>query len=152
VIVVGGGIGGLCLAQGLRKNGVAVEVFERDLAAGSRWEGYRIHVDPAGARSLRACLPDVLWEAFLATSGAGGDFAFLTEQLEVLMVVEESIMYPGAADPAEGHYAVDRATLRRLLLAGLQDVVHFDAEFTSYEVGEDGRVTAVFAGSPTRCS
>lgn len=48
VIGVGAGIGGLCLAQGLRKAGVAVEVFERDRAPGSRWEGYRIHVNPAG--------------------------------------------------------------------------------------------------------
>ncbi|HEX2810332.1 MAG TPA: FAD-dependent monooxygenase, partial [Kineosporiaceae bacterium] len=94
---------------------------------------------------LHACPPAPLWQAFLATSGAGGDFGFLTDQLDELVVVEESIMYPGSSDPAEGHYAVDRATLRRLLLAGLDDKVHFGAEFQRYESGPDGPVTAVFA-------
>jgi 2-polyprenyl-6-methoxyphenol hydroxylase-like FAD-dependent oxidoreductase len=146
VVVVGGGIGGLCLAQGLRKARVAVEVFERDAAPGSRWEGYRIHIDPVGARSLRACLPDPHWATFLATSGRGGDFGFLTDQLTELVVVEESLMYPGrGVDPAEDHYAVDRATLRRILLAGLEDRVRFGAEFVRYEQQPDGRVAAVFA-------
>lgn len=149
VVVIGAGIGGLCLAQGLRGAGVQVEVYERDAFPGSRWEGYRIHINPAGARSLRACLPDRLWEAFLAISGRGGDFGFLTERLAEL-VVEESVAYPGRrTDPAEDHYAVDRATLRRLLLAGLDDVVHFGAEFRSYEHTADGQVTALFADGRT---
>jgi 2-polyprenyl-6-methoxyphenol hydroxylase-like FAD-dependent oxidoreductase len=144
VIVIGGGIGGLCLAQGLRAAGVDVTVFERDAAPDSRREGFRLHVDPVGARSLRACLPPPLWEAFLATAGRAGDFGFLTEGLDELVVVEESIMYPGRTrDPAEDHYAADRATLRRLLLAGLD--VRFSAEFVRYEHADDGRVVAVFA-------
>ncbi|OLT09350.1 hypothetical protein BJF78_30800 [Pseudonocardia sp. CNS-139] len=100
---------------------------------------------PGRARSLHACLPAELWRAFLATSGPGGDFGFLTAQLAELVVVEESINYPAAADPAEGHYAVDRRTLRRLLLAGLDDVVTFGAELVRYEHTADGRVAAVFA-------
>lgn len=146
VLIIGAGIGGLCLAHGLRRAGVSVRVYEREPEPGSRWEGYRIHINPVGARSLRACLPDRLWEAFLATSATAGEFGFLTERLAELVVVEESIMYPGRrSDPAEDHYAVDRATLRRLLLAGLEDVVHFGAAFDRYALTDDGRVAAVFA-------
>lgn len=145
VVVVGGGIGGLCLAQGLRRAGVDVAVYERDRDPASRWEGYRIHVDAAGARSLHACLPAPLWEAFLATSAPGGPIGFVTEQLDELVEVEESVAHPHASDPSEGHYAVDRRALRRLLLAGLDDVVHFDAEFDAYEHLADGRVAARFA-------
>jgi 2-polyprenyl-6-methoxyphenol hydroxylase-like FAD-dependent oxidoreductase len=146
VVVVGGGIGGLCLAQALRRDGVEVAVHERDAAPGSRWEGYRIHINPTGARALHACLPGPVWQEFQATAGPGGDFGFLTEQLRPLLVVEESIMYPGGAtDPTEDHYAADRATLRRLLGDGLDDVVHYGAEFVGYEVLPDGRVRADFA-------
>ncbi|WP_433557930.1 FAD-dependent oxidoreductase [Pseudonocardia xinjiangensis] len=149
VIIIGGGIGGLCLAQGLRRAGIDVAVHERDQAVGSRWEGYRIHVNPVGARALHACLPEAGWREFLATTGPGGDFGFLTEQMEELVVVEESVMYPDGADPAENHYAADRATLRRLLLTGLEDVVQFGAEFVGYEQRPDGTVEASFADGRT---
>jgi 2-polyprenyl-6-methoxyphenol hydroxylase-like FAD-dependent oxidoreductase len=149
VIVIGGGIGGLCLAQGLRRAGVDVVVHERDAAVGSRWEGYRIHINPVGARALHACLPDAVWHEFLATAGRAGDFGWLTEQLRELLVVEESIMYPGAEDPAENHYAADRPTLRRLLLTGLEDAVQFGAEYVGYEQRADGTVLARFADGRT---
>jgi 2-polyprenyl-6-methoxyphenol hydroxylase-like FAD-dependent oxidoreductase len=149
VLIIGGGIGGLALAQGLRRAGVDVAVHERDHGVGSRWEGYRIHINPTGARALHALLPADAWQEFLATAGPGGDFGFLTEQLDELVVVEESIMYPGAVDPAEDHYAADRATLRRVLTSGLEDVVRLGSEFVGYELRPDGRVEARFADGTT---
>jgi 2-polyprenyl-6-methoxyphenol hydroxylase-like FAD-dependent oxidoreductase len=146
VIVVGGGIGGLALAQALRRGRVEVEVHERDINLGGRWEGYRLHINPAGARALHACLPEDGWEEFRTTAGPGGSFGFLTERLAELVTVEESTMYPGGgADPAENHYAADRATLRRLLSSGLDDVLHLGAEFVKYEVLPDSRVRVDFA-------
>jgi salicylate hydroxylase len=50
VIVVGGGIGGLCLAQGLRKAGVSVAVYERDRSRTDRLA--RQDVRPGGAGAL----------------------------------------------------------------------------------------------------
>jgi 2-polyprenyl-6-methoxyphenol hydroxylase-like FAD-dependent oxidoreductase len=149
VIVVGGGIGGLALAQGLRGSGVDVVVYERDEALSSRWEGYRIHVNPVGARALHACLPAAGWREFLATAGPGGDFGFLTEQLDELVVVEESIMYPGGGRAEENHYAADRATLRRILATGLSDVVRYGARFVDYQRLADGRIEARFADGRT---
>jgi 2-polyprenyl-6-methoxyphenol hydroxylase-like FAD-dependent oxidoreductase len=150
VLVVGGGIGGLALAQALRKADVEVAVHERGEGPGSGWEGYRIHINPAGARALRACLPAAGWQEFRDTAGPGGDFGFLTEQLDELVVVEESIMYPGGAtDPGEDHYAADRATLRRILSTDLDDVVHLGAEFVGYEALPGGGVRARFADGRT---
>ena len=149
ILIIGGGIGGLALAQGLRRAGVDVAVHERDHGVGSRWEGYRIHINPTGARALHAVLPADGWREFLATAGPGGDFGFLTEQLDELVVVEESIMYPGAVDPTEDHYAADRATLRRVLMSGLDDTVRLGSEFVGYEQLPDGRVEARFADGST---
>ncbi|HEV2655851.1 MAG TPA: NAD(P)-binding protein, partial [Ktedonobacteraceae bacterium] len=42
VLIVGAGIGGLCLAQGLRKSGIRVSVYERDSSPYFRNQGYRI--------------------------------------------------------------------------------------------------------------
>lgn len=146
VVVIGGGIGGLCLAQGLKQAGVRVAVYERDRDRTDRLAGYRIHINPAGSRALHACLPPALWEAFVATAGRpAGGFGLLTERLDELAVVDEVTMFAATTDPAEGQHPVDRLTLRRLLLAGLGDVVKFDKKFERFERSLEGRVTAFFA-------
>ncbi|GIH10403.1 monooxygenase [Rhizocola hellebori] len=146
VIIVGGGIGGLALAQGLRKHGIGVAVYERDRHRDDRLDRYRLAINPAGSRSLRACLPDQQWQAFLDTVGRpGGGFGFLRSDLRELVVVEDEIMYPHHPDPAERSYPVDRHTLRGILLDGLGDAVHYGKAFDRYQLAPDGRPTAVFA-------
>jgi 2-polyprenyl-6-methoxyphenol hydroxylase-like FAD-dependent oxidoreductase len=146
VLIAGGGIGGLCLAHGLRKLGIGVSVYERDTSRAERVDGYRLAINPAGSRSLRACLPEQLWERFVATAGKrGGGFAFLDSRLRELVVVEPEIMFAPDPDPAEADYPVDRGTLRGILLDGLDDVVEFGKRLVLYEIGADGRPVAHFA-------
>ena len=40
VLVIGGGLGGLCLAQGLQMAGINVAVYERDRSPEARAQGY----------------------------------------------------------------------------------------------------------------
>jgi 2-polyprenyl-6-methoxyphenol hydroxylase-like FAD-dependent oxidoreductase len=58
VLIVGASIGGLALAQGLRKHGIDVAVHERDPHREDRVDRYRLAINPAVSRSLRAGLPD----------------------------------------------------------------------------------------------
>ena len=44
VLIVGGGLGGLSLAQCLRKQGISFEIFERDESAHSRFQGWAIAI------------------------------------------------------------------------------------------------------------
>jgi 2-polyprenyl-6-methoxyphenol hydroxylase-like FAD-dependent oxidoreductase len=146
VVVIGGGIGGLCLAQGLKKAGVTVAVYERDASPTSREQGYRVHIDPTGSRSLSQCLPPALWRVFVDTAGNPGEgFGFFDEHLSSLCLVENEIMTGGATDPAASHHAASRLTLRQVLLAGLEDAVLFGKQFIRYEPTAGGRVAAVFA-------
>jgi cation diffusion facilitator CzcD-associated flavoprotein CzcO len=42
VLIIGAGIGGLTLAQALRKQGISFEIFERDAKPGARGQGYAL--------------------------------------------------------------------------------------------------------------
>ncbi|MET9250528.1 NAD(P)/FAD-dependent oxidoreductase [Nonomuraea sp. NPDC003709] len=143
IAIIGGGIGGLCLTQGLRKAGLDVTVYERDRTPADRLQGYRVHIDPNGARALHDCLPAHLWQAFLDTTGrhGGQDFGFITERLSRLALIEA----PTAADPADDHHSASRITLRQVLLSGLDDVVRFGKTYERYERLPDGRVELFFA-------
>ncbi|WP_223167568.1 FAD-dependent oxidoreductase [Nonomuraea sp. SYSU D8015] len=142
IAIIGGGIGGLCLTQGLRKADLDVTVYERDRTPSDRLQGYRVHIDPHGARALHDCLPEHLWQSFLDTTGQGGqDFGFLTEQLGLLALIET----PKAPDPADDHHSVSRITLRQVLLSGMEDVVRFGKTFERYERLPSGSVRLHFA-------
>jgi len=144
VLVIGAGIGGLCLAQGLAKAGISVEVFERDRTRDDRLQGYRLHIDPRGSRALHACLPPPVFDAFVATCGRGGDrFSMLTEQLQEVFAAGAGDAE--TADPVARDRSASRITLRQVLLTGLAGAVRFDRTFERYEPAPDGRVTAHFA-------
>jgi hypothetical protein len=56
-IIIGGGISGLCLAQGLLTAGIDVALYERDTASDTRMQGYRLNIEPVGSRALHGRLP-----------------------------------------------------------------------------------------------
>ncbi|MCA2223957.1 FAD-dependent oxidoreductase [Nonomuraea aurantiaca] len=150
VAVIGGGIGGLCLAQGLKRAGVRVTVYERDRTADSRLQGFRLNIEPTGSIALHACLPPVLWELLVATAGdPGPGIGFLDERLRPLILIGQDGPDRDPLDPTVSEHAVSRVTLRKLLLAGLDDVVRFGKEFTGFARAGDGTVTAKFADGTT---
>jgi choline dehydrogenase-like flavoprotein len=67
VIIIGAGTGGLCLAQGLKRAGISVAVYERDRTRADGLQGYRVGIDADGKRALRANLPPELYQTFVAT-------------------------------------------------------------------------------------
>jgi 2-polyprenyl-6-methoxyphenol hydroxylase-like FAD-dependent oxidoreductase len=142
VAIIGGGLGGLCLAQGLKKAGVSAAVFERDHSPSARTQGYRIHIDPQGSTALRECLPEPLWNIFASTGGEFSQgFTVMTEQLKELLNIAHGNR---AIDPIAQHRSISRITLRRVLLAGLESTVQFNKRFLRYEETTHGRIVAHF--------
>jgi salicylate hydroxylase len=146
VIVIGGGIGGLTLTQGLKKSGVSVAVYERDRTPSDRVQGYRVHINLAGSLALHECLPPHLFDAFARTCGKrSGGIRFMTEQMKVLLLLDlADVPQFAEEDSVAQHRSVSRITLRQVLLSELDDVVHFGKTFTHYEESATGRVIAHF--------
>lgn len=141
VLIIGAGIGGLALAQGLRRTGISVSVYERDRGPADRPQGYRLHLNPTGLRSLRECLPQEVFEAFEATSGRPAEImTFYTENLRRLLT---------AKGRTEGHRSVSRDTFRNVLLSDLESLVRFGKTCTGYRHEPDGAVTALFGDGTT---
>jgi salicylate hydroxylase len=114
VLIAGGGVGGLTLAQGLKRAGVSCAVHERDPAGAPR-SGYRLTMNADGGNALRACLPDDLYELYLQTSRT-------TPRRGVAVVIDEGCheltTQPHLGPPNDGdrpHTAIDRRTLRHIL-------------------------------------
>jgi 2-polyprenyl-6-methoxyphenol hydroxylase-like FAD-dependent oxidoreductase len=147
VIIAGGGIGGLALAQGLHQAGVRVSVYEKTVKRTDAVQGFRVHISPFGSAALKDCLPPHLFDAFVSSGGTGGNgFTFATDQLKQLLTIEPELSNGGSDLPEHSHYGISRITLRQILLAGLgDDIVHFDKAVTGYERNADGTVTARFA-------
>jgi 2-polyprenyl-6-methoxyphenol hydroxylase-like FAD-dependent oxidoreductase len=140
VLIVGGGIGGLCLAQGLRRSGIGVEVFERDPCAQVNGQGYRISIKQEGSQALRDCLPADRYQLCVATAlRTATRMVFLDHQLH------EKFSRPIPPLPGDRFFGVNRLTLREILLAGLEEVVRFGKSFERFEQCGDGRVRAWFA-------
>jgi 2-polyprenyl-6-methoxyphenol hydroxylase-like FAD-dependent oxidoreductase len=147
VLIAGGGLSGLALAQGLIKDGHTCEVFERD-ADDSRKIGYYLHMNADGGEALRRCLPEDLFELYAQTSRKTYDrreSVVLNDQLDELS------SQPHLGPPNDGdrpHTGVHRRTLRAILRARLGDSFHPGKAVTGYQETPD-KVTVTLSDGTT---
>jgi 2-polyprenyl-6-methoxyphenol hydroxylase-like FAD-dependent oxidoreductase len=124
VLVAGGGLSGLCLAHGLIRHGHSCTVIERDAAYVQR-AGYmlNININGDGGEALHACLPADLFALYQQTSHQ-------TPERRLTIVLDEQLnelsSMPHLGPPNDGglpHTAVDRRTLRQILLIRLDNIL-----------------------------
>jgi salicylate hydroxylase len=138
VLISGGGIAGLTLAHGLRREGIECEVFERAPREGAP-TGYRLTLDADGGTALETCLPAALYERYLLASHR------TPTRPDVAVVIDsqcrELTTAPHIGPPNRGempHTAIDRATFRAILSSGLDDAVHYEAPVAGFEADSHG--------------
>ena len=137
VLVIGGGIGGLALAAGLRRRGFDVTVFERDMDL-ARTGGYHITLDPRAQEALAALVEPSIMQRLLASSAA-------VERRDADAMWDHeghALPLPPAAVSA-GSIDVDRITLRLLLADAVGDDLERGRTFVRFERRE-GSVSAHF--------
>src|SRR6202012_2911879 len=132
VLIAGGGLSGLCLAQGLVAAGMSCAVYERDCDLRRR-TGYRITINGDGGNALGQCLPADLYELYMQCSRN-------TPRRKMSVVVndqcEELSTAPHLGPPNEGprpDTAIDRLTLPQILSARLDGVLHTGSAATAWE-------------------
>jgi salicylate hydroxylase len=146
VLIAGGGLSGLSLAQGLTSEGVSCAVYERDDDLRRR-TGYRITMNGDGGNALARCLPADLYELYLQSSRN-------TPPRRMSVVIndqcEEMTTAPHLGPPNDGerpHTAIDRLTLRQILSARLEHIIHTDSPAVGWERRGDKVVLGLKDGS-----
>ena len=148
IVIVGAGIGGLCLAQGLARAGIEFDVLEADAGPRIRAQGYRLRIDAMGQQALRRCLPPALFDLFRASCAVSGPARFVDPLLRPLPARRPAHWRENAdAERPDGDWSADRQTLRDILRHGLEANIRWGCRVAGCERvgegvvlhGEDGR-------------
>jgi 2-polyprenyl-6-methoxyphenol hydroxylase-like FAD-dependent oxidoreductase len=142
ILLIGGGLGGLALAQRLTAAGLRAIVFERDAGPTARAQGYRISLNDLGLGALRALLPSDRFAALAAieAAGVGRDFHFATGRHTPLLRFRSG--------RGVGAITVSRGRLRRLLAEGLD--VRWNQRLVGFRDERDGVVAELADGTTVR--
>nr|EAQ71639.1 hypothetical protein MGCH7_ch7g1046 [Pyricularia oryzae 70-15] len=163
VIIIGGGLAGACLANGLlnkAKDLVNVDVYEMDKRDSQR-DGYQIRLGSYALTGFRACLTDRQYADLLLSFGRSGGVVssaptIFNPKMELLLELGKFPAYTKSAP-------IGRARLRNMLQAPLleHNMMHHGKTFVRYEIlkaaegsssPEDRRIRVHFAdGTSADC-
>ena len=135
VLVVGAGIGGLNLAQGLKQHGIHFKVFERDSSADCRAQGFRFRLNATGVESLRCCLPQDRWQLFARLFPLTVPGVAKIDAVHVGYALSDGTFEPPAiSNPGDNLYTVDRTLFRTFLADGLDGDIQYGKRLDYYTI------------------
>ncbi|RKK68834.1 hypothetical protein BFJ69_g13260 [Fusarium oxysporum] len=137
VCIVGGGLAGSLLANGLINNGVDTMVFERDEETLKR-EGYQIRLGDPALTGLASCLTDSQLESIVQKLGRYSGSSKTAPS--VCNTKFQTILDLSALPTYSKSSAINRVVLRDLLLDPViaEGRVKFGKHFSHYEIIENG--------------
>lgn len=136
IAIIGGGPGGLTLANLLQQKGFLVRVYERDVNKDARVQGATLDLhEESGLEALRRA---GLMEAFYANYRPdAGKMRLITKNLEIKL--DDHDEASDSTDVTDLRPEIDRGPLRKILLSSLQEeVVVWDSHFISLEAENKG--------------
>ncbi|KAF3020316.1 hypothetical protein E8E14_013719 [Neopestalotiopsis sp. 37M] len=132
VVIIGGGLSGPLLGNGLMNNNVDFTLYERD-NENARYEGYQIRLGEGALRGFSACLTPAHQETIMRKLGKSVDAvetapSLFTSGFEQLLDLTTVQSYSKSA-------AINRVVLRDLLMEPLRrnTKVEYQKEFVDYE-------------------
>lgn len=136
VIIIGAGLAGSLLANGLLNHNISFKIYERD-SENSKREGYQIRLGDSAITGFKACLDDENFKAIVqkfgqsAKSGATSPCIYST-RFEPTLDLTSLPTYSKS-------FAINRVVCRNLLLDPVKPSgnLHYDKAYSSYEIVHD---------------
>lgn len=161
ILISGAGLSGLLLSRSLCRHAIPFELYERDAHVSVRGQGYRIRLSFDGLTALEAVLTSSeMKELRAGTAQTGGGGMHLLDGLTGEPTSSAKPEANGARSsrgPKLGGNVVGiaRGFLRRELMKGLEDKIHWNKQITGYVYSQEsqsdtsdeggGGVFAIFA-------
>lgn len=152
ILIIGAGIAGLVLAQGLKYRNIPFKVYERNDSLFAKSQGYRFRCEAPGLEALEETVSPEMWDLIEKTHPKDSP-PVLTILDSVTGEKKGEMNVVKDPDPrAQRCYPIDRAWFRELMYNGIEDQVFFGKSFESYTLLNDGahqRVQVTFSDNTT---
>lgn len=162
ILISGGGLASLLLAQRLRRANIPFQIFERDASISFRGQGYRLRLSKEGLDAIESVLggpDDPAWQKFWATCGKTGGAGFAVVNARTGETMEQRGGGAGAGGAASASASasedlgsrdgkivgIARGEMRKLFMEGCEPFVQWGRHVTGYEQPTASGVRAVFA-------
>ncbi|KAI8935608.1 hypothetical protein NX059_008172 [Plenodomus lindquistii] len=138
IIIIGGGLSGALLANGLILNNIQVTIYERDTADSKR-EGYQIRLGDSALTGLKSCLPKESLD--LITSKLGQSSGATATAPAIYNSKWEEVMDLALMPTYSKTSAINRVVLRDLLMEPVKKAnnVVYNKRFEKYSIVENER-------------
>lgn len=168
ILIAGGGLASLLLAQSLLIHKIPFQVFERDSSPVFRGQGYRLRLSELGLNAVEATLSPEQWKVFWDTAGktTGAGFVALDgitgERIETgppnidpkpksqddkqdgETKKETTASLAGRGNQVVG---MARGDMRKIFMHGCEDYIQWNKQVASYETTESGVIVHFADGS-----
>ncbi|KAK5996350.1 Dual O-methyltransferase/FAD-dependent monooxygenase CTB3-like protein [Cladobotryum mycophilum] len=143
ILISGGGLASLLLAQSLRLSKIPYKIFERDASFRFRAQGYRLRLSSEGLDAIESVLDSETWQRFWNTCGKTGGSGFTA--IDAVSGEETEHIVPESLSSRDGKIVgIARGDMRKIFAGGSEEHIEWGKQVTGYELTDDG-VIAVFA-------
>lgn len=126
LLIIGAGVAGLTLAQGLRQHNIPFRLFERHPAK-HRTQGHRFRITKEGTEALVSVLSPALKNLFERTCAKQATGPRYVDARLLDFSPVESI-------PQQKNRPIDRTWIRLLLSLGIEDAIEYEKAFVSFRL------------------
>ena len=143
VLISGGGLASLLLAQSLRLSKIPFTIFERDASFAFRAQGYRLRLSAEGLDAIESVLDPQHFQRFWDKCGKTAGLGFAAYNAVTGEQTEHVV--PENLSSRDGKVVgIARGDMRKVFAEGCEDHIEWSKHVTGYELTGDG-VKAIFA-------